>query len=327
MLSLGIDQDANHWKVAAWDERAAADLRALRAAGEVWEVVDELLALQPAAPIVLPSGLGVPVTRAADLMDRDIAEIALDLDARAADDLGALLAEARRRALRAFCIPAVKLLPSVPIHRKVDRLDLGHAGALCAAAWTLHAETAQGSEPATCNRVLVHASRAGTCLLAIRGGRIVDGTGYLPLAAGRISSERLEALLRRSAVAASWRPRNRTPCPPGTLVEAEGERLAQAALGLLGLHDLPHAVVIGDRREEVERLLGGRVPLVSSPAVGDGFEAALGAAVIAAGLTGGPTAGLVQHLGVREARERALDWLAPCPPGDGESPEDPLLRG
>jgi predicted butyrate kinase (DUF1464 family) len=327
MLSLGIDHDAGRWKVAAWDEQAAAVLRALRAAGEVWEVVDELLALHPAAPIVLPSGLGVPLTRAADLMDQDIAEIALDLDGRAADDLGAFLVEARRRALRAFCIPAVKLLPSVPIHRKVNRLDLGSAGALCAAAWIIHAATAQGSGSAFCGWVLVHATHAGTCLLAIRAGRIVDGTGNLAPDTGRISGRTLEALLRRTAHPGSARPRVRSSWPPGTLVEAEREMLAQAALGLLRFHDLPHAVVIGDRRAEAEHLLGGCVPLATSPAVGAGFEAALGAAVIAAGLTGGPSAGLVQHLGLREVRERALDWLAPQPPAEDGGAETLPLRG
>jgi len=36
---------------------------------------------------------------------------------------------------------------------------------------------------------------------------------------------------------------------------------------------------------------------------------------VAAGLTGGPTAGLVQHLGLREARERVLDWIESPEPG------------
>ena len=314
MLSLGIDHDAGQWKVAAWDEQTAADLRTLRVAGEVWEVVDEILTLHPATPIVLPSGLGVPLTRAADLMDQDIAEITLDIDGRATSDLGSFLVEARRRSLRAFCIPAVKLLPSVPLHRKVNRLDLGGAGALCAAAWIIHSAGAQGSEPAACGWVLVHAASTGTCLLAIRAGRIVDGTGNLTQTPGRLTARKLEELLRRAALPGPLRPRVQAPWPPDALVEAEGEMLTQTALGMLRFHGLPHAVVIGDRRAETERLLGGRVPLASSPAVGAGFETALGAAVIAAGLTGGPTAGLVQHLGLREARDRALDWLAPMPP-------------
>jgi hypothetical protein len=314
MLSLGIDHDGDHWKVAAWDEQTTADLRTLRVAGEVWEVVDEMLALHPATPIVLPSGLGVPLTRAADLMDQDIAEITLDIDGRVTSDLGSFLVEARRRALRAFCIPAVKLLPSVPLHRKINRLDLGDAGALCAAAWIIHSAGAQGSEPPACGGVLVHATRTGTCLLAIRAAHIIDGTGDLVPTPGRLSARKVEELLRRTAHLGSLRPRLQTSWPPEALVETEGEILTQAVLGLLWFHGLPHAVVIGDRRTETERLLGGRVPLALAPPEGAGFEAALGAAVIAAGLTGGPTAGLVQHLGLREVRDRALDWLAPLPP-------------
>ena len=64
---------------------------------------------------------------------------------------------------------------------------------------------------------------------------------------------------------------------------------------------------------KLEPLRSRSAHLASSPAGGAGHEAALGAAVIAARLTGGPMAGLVQHLGLREVRERALDWLAPLP--------------
>jgi predicted butyrate kinase (DUF1464 family) len=316
MLSLGIDHDANHWKVAVWDEQAVADLRALRAAADVWEVVDELLTRHPATPIVLPSGLGVPLTRAADLMDQDIAEITLghlDHGGQVTGDLGPFLMEARRRALRAFCIPAVKLLPSVPIHRKINRLDLGSAGALCAAAWIIHATSAGASEPASGDWLLVHAARAGTCLLAIRASRIIDGTGILAPALGRLSARKLDELRRCTARLGPSRAHAQTPWPSDALVEAEGETLTQVVLGWLRFHGLPRAVVIGERGAEAERLLGGRAPLAAPPAEGAGFEAALGAAVLAAGLTGGPTAGLVQQLGLREVRERPLDWLAPLP--------------
>jgi len=65
----------------------------------------------------------------------------------------------------------------------------------------------------------------------------------------------------------------------------------------------------GIRRVEFTQALGKRLPLVQLPAPPDGYEAALGAAVVAAGLTGGPTARLVEHLGLWEARERVLDWI------------------
>src|SRR3989304_3611988 len=120
MLTLGMEYDAGAWKVAVWDEDRAADLHTFPRLGDLWQFLEDLLTLHPVTPIVLPSGYGVPITRAL------------------------FLAEARRRTLRAYCIPAVKLLPSLPPHRKLPRADLGTSDVLCAAAWALHFQSTTG---------------------------------------------------------------------------------------------------------------------------------------------------------------------------------------
>ncbi len=310
MLSLGMDYDGTAWRVAAWDEDREADLRTFAGAAELWEFVEDLTALHPAAPLVLPSGFGIPVTRVEEIMDRDIAEMTLRPERPMADPLGQFLAEARRRALRAFCIPAVKLLPSVPPHRKLNRVDLGTSDALCAAAWAIHCLGATGRPLAACDFLLLHTRPTARSLLAVREGRIVDGIGA---SAGLLGAGRETRPADLGSVPAPRADSRRAANPPsrdrGAGQTALWEAIAKEALGLLGFHNLSEVVPTGVGRAEAVRALAGRLPLCQLPPPPDGYEAALGAALIAAGLTGGPTAPLVQHLGLRESRERVLDWI------------------
>jgi predicted butyrate kinase (DUF1464 family) len=310
MLSLGIDHDTTAWRAATWDEDRAAELRTFARPSELWDFVQELVTLHPAIPIVLPSGFGIPVTRVAEIMDRDIGEMTLVLGRPIADELGTFLAEARRRSLRAFCIPAVKLLPSVPSHRKVNRLDLGTADALCAAAWALHCLQATGRPYEACNFLLLHTRIDARSLLVVLEGRIVDGIGAT-VGQGDSLPERLRAVLRsrpggRSRPARVNDIQSRSAgCGDRGLWEAT----TKESLGLLDFHRLSEVIPTGVRRIECGQAVGARLPLVELPAQPDGYEAALGAAVVAAGLTGGPTASLVERLGLWEARERVGDWI------------------
>jgi predicted butyrate kinase (DUF1464 family) len=87
--------------------------------------------------------------------------------------------------------------------------------------------------------------------------------------------------------------------------------MAKESHALLAYHGLPEAFITGEWHREAAAALGGCLPCAAFPVPGEGYESALGAAVLAAGLTGGPTAWIVDRLGLREARDRVLDWLAP----------------
>ncbi len=313
MLSLGIQYTPRTWKAVLWDEDRAADLHAFPHAGAVWEFLTDLLAAHPATPAVLPSGFGIPVTRARDLLDRDILEMRLGPDADGEDELGPFLAEARRRLPRAFCIPAVKLLPSVPPHRKRNRLDLGTADALCAAAWALHSLERTGRPAAAATFLLAHLGAGGRDLLAIVEGRVVDGVGRTAPGMGTPSPTIYQALLAARGVTLERHRARRgwaaadcdAPAAPPPAAFWEG--VEKECHALCAYHALGELIVTGDRRREAIEALTSRLPCATLPSGADGYEGALGAAVIAAGLTGGPAASVVDRLGVREARDRVLD--------------------
>src|SRR5574341_976091 len=296
MLTLGMEYDAGAWKVAVWDEDRAADLHTFSRVGDVWQFLEDHLTLHPVTPIVLPSGYGVPITRAGDLLDRDISRMTVERPGFAAADLAQFLAEARRRTLRASCIPAVTLLPSLPPHRKLPRADLGTSDVLCAAAWAMHYQSATDRALAACDFIHLHAATGTIHVLALKAGRIVDGVGGT-WEQETPSRKRLEAALGQDA------GRSGEAHHPAT-VEARShvcaltalwEAVEKDCLAMLGFHKLSEVIVTGARHAEVTQALGDRLPLVTLPMPGDGYEGALGAAVVAAGLTGGPTAALVNH--------------------------------
>ena len=312
MLSLGVDFDTTAWRVAAWDEDRAADLHTFGSAEELWEFVDVLRSVHPATPLVLPSGFGVPLTRVAEIMDQDIFEMTLERRWQSTDTLGRFLAEARRRALRAYCIPAVKLLPSVPPHRKLNRVDLGTSDVLCAAVWAIHCLSSADHPRSTCDFVLLHTRPGARSLLVVRAGQVVDGIGAN---AGHPELGQSEPLCGLASQPAHDRTVSRATGTSdhvaGYSQEACCEALQKQVFGLLGFHKLSRVILTGVRRAEISQTLKEQLPIASLPTPLDGFEPALGAAIVAAGLTGGPSDKLVEHLGLREARERVLDWITP----------------
>ena len=236
MLSLGIDFDTTTWRVAAWDEDRAADLHTFDSVEEVWEFVDALRSLHPATPLVLPSGFGVPVTRVTEIMDQDIFEMTLEPRWQSTDTLGRFLAEARRRALRAYCIPAVKLLPSVSPHRKLNRVDLGTSDVLCAAVWAIHCLSSADHSRRTCDFVLLHTRPGTRSLLAVQAGQVVDGIGS---STGRLEPGQSEPLCALAPGLAQDQAVNRATSASDRMAgysrEARCEALQKEVFGLLGL--------------------------------------------------------------------------------------------
>lgn len=279
-----------------------------------------------------PSGYGLPLVRAADCTPRDLALMTLVRpDERGPDD-------ARRQGvlgfaslLRALCsanlpvvfLPGVLHLPTVPPHRKINRIDLGTADKLCVAALALSQRARQlDMELSAYHGCIVELGSAFTACLVLRGGQIVDGLGgtsglpgwrgggawdgelaYLlsPLSkrdlfTGGVASVADAAAGRRwfremlvKAVASLQAvTRFEEVVLSGRLLQSEPELAEQVALDL--------SLLV--RVVTLETLPGAWVK-----------HAAQGAALLADGLAGGRHAPLVTQLAVTSARGTVLDWL------------------
>jgi len=150
----------------------------------------------------------------------------------------------------------------------------------------------------------LHLDPRGRALLALARGHITDGIGATTIGLGIPPADFQRDLLTRFGT-------SHVRTLAGSAPTAAREALQKETHALLAFHGFTEIVVTGAARQDVSHALGDGLRYAILPAPGAGYEPALGAAVIAAGLTGGPTAGLVEHLGLRETRKRLLDGLVP----------------
>lgn len=298
--------------------------------------------LRDAAPALIagPSGYGLPLTTVADA-DDEVLRLAYLAAPGETGGIGGLRALARafeRAGLPVVFTPGVIHLPTVPAHRKVNRVDMGTADKVCAAALGVHDQARRmGGALRDVSFILLELGGAFSAALAVRDGRIVDGQGGTAgplgvLAAGALDGEVAflagevdKSLLFRGGVASLVGDAEhavRRIAEP----ERPCDRLAREAFLESAVKAVAALHVVVPHPREI--LLSGRVARVESIARElrlrlspfgpvrqlEGFarvskEAAQGAALIADGLAGGINEPLTSVLGIREAAGTALDHL------------------
>jgi predicted butyrate kinase (DUF1464 family) len=139
--------------------------------------------LEGAAPLDLvagPSGYGLQLTAARDLTDTDfrLAYLAAEGESGGIAGLRSLMRTLARSSTPVVLTPGVVHLASVPAHRKVNRVDMGTADKLCAAALAIHERAERrGCRERDVSFVLLELGGAFTAAIAVQDGRVVDGAG------------------------------------------------------------------------------------------------------------------------------------------------------
>lgn len=303
-----------------------------------------LLALTRHGPYDLvygPSGYGLPLVAAADVGERELAEMVLVRPDERGRDTGvggmrSLLRALARSGLPVVFGPGVIHLSSVPPHRKYNRIDLGTADKVCAAAYAIVEQSARRAialrETAM---VLLELGGAFTAALAIADGQIVDGVGGSsgPLgvrAAGALDGELaylLAPALRKRTLftggaldptgageitdlAALWSSPAHTDSWTALL-----EAAAKAVRGLVVSVPAPHEIAVSGRLARLPELVAALASSLDdiAPVIalvpGRASAAAHGGALLADALAGGRNATLAEVLRLRESSGTALDHL------------------
>lgn len=269
-----------------------------------------------------PSGYGLPLVRAADCTDAQLALMALVRpDERAAKGVGGFSATVRAlrdSGLPVIFLPGVIHLPTVPVHRKLNKIDLGTADKLCVAALALAQHNRD--EPA----LVVEFGSAFTAMVVLKDKQIVDGLGGTCGALGARSGGAWDGeaayLLSPLQKADLFRGGVTDIADRETARVAFRESFAMAVSSLLRVHGFQDVYysgtlfrtdpdltqqALGDLPQSFYRLhYAGDLPGAWVK------HAAQGAALIADGLCGGAFAPLVDWLKLREASGTVLDWLA-----------------
>jgi predicted butyrate kinase (DUF1464 family) len=288
-----------------------------------------------------PSGYGLPLVAAPEVGKRELAEMVLVRRDETSGDVGigglrSLLRALVSSGLPVVFGPGVIHLASVPAHRKRNRIDIGTADKVCAAALAIDEQARRrGIAVAETGLVLLELGGAFTAALAVLGGAIVDGVGGSSgppgaRAVGALDGELAYLLgprLRKATLFSGGALQEATetgPMDPAALwsdpARAEGraallEGAAKAVRGLLVSAPGIHEVVISGRLSRVPELVDALaaslrdVAPVRVLAPARCSAAARGAALLADGLCGGPHAPLVEAIGLRAASGTVLDHL------------------
>ncbi len=227
-----------------------------------------------------------------------------------------------------YFTPGVVQLPTVPVYRKMNRIDMGTSDKVYTAALAIarHAEEFK-IDYSSINIIAVEIGFAYTSALAIRSGKIVDGVagtagfpGYL--GSGFMDGELAYALLNIDI---------EFPNPFKTPIEefvgrGDGYKLMLESIAkdisALLCSTKPNAIYLSGRFTRIERFLRDVAEVIEETYSGLGNmvrklvsrgrvakEAAEGAAIIASGLAGGRYRRLVETLRLRDSSGTIFDYI------------------
>jgi predicted butyrate kinase (DUF1464 family) len=289
-----------------------------------------------------PSGYGLPTIDARRLTDEDmrLAYLAAPGESGGIGGLRGLMRALARLPMPILLTPGVVHLPSVPAHRKVNRVDMGTADKVCVAALAIreHVERRRCSERDAAF-ILLELGGAFSAALAVEHGQIVDGAGGSsgPMggrAAGALDGEvaflagsvskRLLFSGGLAAIAGTPDAAAEMLASPdsdrGRLAwEAYVESAVKAVVSLAVSAAGACEVILSGRFARIATVrneLTRRLAVLAAPPVqvlagrtALALQAAEGAALIADGLAGGAAAPIVAALGIRDASGTVLDHL------------------
>jgi predicted butyrate kinase (DUF1464 family) len=308
-------------------------------AADPGRLVAALADYSPFDLVLGPAGYGLPLVAVEQVGDRELALMMLVREDEAHGPVGVGGMRSIVRALIAAGLPLVFgpgaiHLPTIPAHRKWNRIDLGTADKVASAALCIADQARRlGIAYADTSFVMLELGGGFSAALAIDGGRIVDGMGGSagPIGAracGALDAEvayLLGAALSKGTVfsGGALDPRGELDLSAGLAALRDDRRLregwlaleegaAKAALALTVSAPAPREILVAGRLAGVPGVveaLGERLGSVAPVRAIEGVAAAHGAAVLADGLAGGPYAPLVERLAIADAAGTALDHL------------------
>lgn len=291
--------------------------------------IDSLRHAGPLALVVGPSGYGLPLRAARDVTDDDLrlAFLAAEGEPGGIGGMRALTRRLEAAGLPLVVTPGVIHLSSVPAHRKLNRVDLGTADKVCAAALAIADQAGRrGVAAERVSLVLLELGGAFTAGLAVSRGQIVDGlggtsgpigwraSGALDAEVAYLAGEVSKATLFQGGIATVVR---NDPSLEPVALEAYVEGAARAVRQLRSAAPEADEILLSGRMAADPTVRAAVLPVLEQLGTVrplDGFasrakQGAQGAALIADGLMGGRHRAMVERLGIEQARGTVLDHL------------------
>ncbi len=271
-LSIGVDCSRGQWRISLRENGLTLQLSSFIDGTSALAYLERTCALYPEPTIVLSTDLSMPLTRLSKLTEQQLNELTAHLIQQQVEQH--FLYAIKIMSLDSYCLPAIKYLASVPIHRKLGYLNLGAPGDLSVVTTLLYRireREAAWSEMSFFSLEIGYRSRR---IVVVEEGRIVNGivgvaTGdltHLPDGAEYFSDETARG---DAADRAFW------------------ESLTRELAGLMAVHHLEDIIVMGPRKAAFIERFSDTYQVYYYPQGepdSEGYEAAIGAGIIAEGL-------------------------------------------
>lgn len=312
-------EDGRVWLDRTLPTREALDAPAM--------LLDLLTSRGPVDLIAGPSGYGLPLTRAERTTEADfrLAFLAAEGESGGIGGLRRLARILTHAGLPMVFTPGVIHLPTVPAHRKLNRVDLGTADKVAAAALGIWDQARRTGSAHTTSFILLELGGAFTAAVAVDGGAIVDGIGGTGGPAGWQSSGGWDgevAFLAGTVTKEMLFRGGMGTVPDG--IEAFVEGAEKAVRALTAAVRAPREILLSGRKAavpEIRESLTARLSGIAPVRDLSGFaetakQGAQGAAILADGLAGGPNAAITNAMRIAESAGTVLDHLLVITPAE-----------
>ncbi|MHA1270977.1 MAG: DUF1464 family protein [Candidatus Helarchaeota archaeon] len=180
---IGIDPGTNLWGIVGLEgtniiyENSFPTKRVINHPELLIDILDSINNIDL---IVAPSGFGIPLTAINNLTKEQIFEMTLKIQKNNSEIVGLekVINLLIKKDYNTYFIPGVKHLLTVPKYRKINKLDMGTADKVCAAALAIYDQSRTlNKEYSDTNLILVELGSGFTAIIGISNGKIVDGIG------------------------------------------------------------------------------------------------------------------------------------------------------
>ena len=142
-------------------------------------LVDTVRSAFPLDMIVGPSGYGLPVTPIKDITERDLTlMVPDDKSIPLYDGIRMVIRLMQAKGFPVYFTPGVIHLPTVPLYRKANKMDMGTADKVCCVALAIKDQAElYGIDYNQTSFILAEIGYAFNAVIGVEGGKIVDGLG------------------------------------------------------------------------------------------------------------------------------------------------------
>jgi predicted butyrate kinase (DUF1464 family) len=290
-LSIGIDGNTAQWRTCIREYGQILHLCEFADVAAALSHLEGICALYPEPTIAFPFGRGVSLARTSTITDEQLKDIMPAFNNRLPwEDLKRIFRVVQALSLDSYCLPAIRHLWTVSEHRRLKSIELGKPDDLCVVATLMYRLIERETAWSEMNFLFVAVGYNSSSIVVVEDGRIVNGISQDQV----INPAYVEASVGAGVDDSGTR---------GAIEEAFWEELIRNLGGLLAIHHLEDIIVIGERKQAFAEQFADTYQVYYFPEgepETEGYEVAMGAAIIAEGLRQPGLAGeVVERLQIR----------------------------